>query len=297
MTGPNPEGQPSEPTTGAEEAPLPWPPSGSTEGLSPDGQPNAAAETGTGWAPGGGAFDQPAGKPRRSRRKITIVSGVAAAAAYLGVKLVAGLVAVSIASQALTGVFGGPFEKLPADYRQVVEKRIEAAVPNVKSMSESDAKAHLEALETDGFLRLDDATLTRFWGLFSTAMGGADNTTCATFARESLAKASGTSNDQKLAANLDEPSLEAFADIAVQAIEAGGRGSPARRTISEAEAAPVLEEAFAAMTPDQVATLTAMTDGTKVSDDAACGVWRAMMAGIDRVDATRKGTLIPYLLS
>jgi len=39
------------------------------------------------------------------------------------------------------------------------------------------------------------------------------------------------------------------------------------------------------------------TDGTRVSDDAACGVWRAMMAGIDRVDATRKGTPIRCLLS
>jgi hypothetical protein len=84
--------------------------------VDPDGPPS-------GW------IVPPPTPARSGRRRAAILAGLATLVAIPGAKIVLGVLAGSVAATALGSMFGGPYEKLPADFRSGIETRVKAIVP------------------------------------------------------------------------------------------------------------------------------------------------------------------------
>lgn len=152
------------------------------------------------------------------------VSGIATSLAATA--LLVGVVAVPFAfsfiadtapATTLSAFFGESFDRLPADQREQLERRFEAAVgDNLKGLPATDAAARVNARAAGGMPRFDDATLVERLRLLTVALEATPTTTCAAFGRAAL---TGTPNPDAVSTMLG--SLE-------RRVSAGGWRSTSR---------------------------------------------------------------------
>jgi hypothetical protein len=226
-----------------------------------------------------------------------LLTVVAAVLAFLAWKIVPGFLAASIASQALGTVFGGPYDRLPADFRTDVERRLEAAVPNVDELDEAGIRALWDRAFTDGVLRLDDASVLRYFTAFGAAMRAMDDSMCGSIAGAWLAGRDPPEGYDRLAAAIEPDALQAIIAVGIDALEASVRKSPERRTVTEADATPLLGELVAGMDAASVATFISIGNGNDVSDAEACHSFRALFERMERLDEQTRARLLRYMLT
>jgi hypothetical protein len=206
--------------------------------------------------------------------------------AVIGGKILIGLVTATVVGSALGGIFGGPYEKLPADQRQQFDQRLDAALgKSLEGLSEADTSARLQALLSGGLPRLDDAALIAHLQIFTKMIRTADTETCGKLARSTIVGKVDQDAARKAIGSLDTPTFGAWVDVNVKAIEAETRGSPPARTANAAAMDPILSEMVSNLSPSDTATLGAMANGTQVSDADACTAYRdlyGLMAGYDQ---------------
>src|SRR3954447_4054870 len=190
---------------------------------------------------------------RRTGRRAALITGIAILAG-LTLKIGTGLLVTGVAGSALSTMFGGPYQRLPSEYRQEIEGRVRTAIPGIDKMSSGEAGPRITALVSDGLLRLDDAATVTYWSAIGTALNRADTSRCAAVARESIGGGSTSSRSvaSKLPETLDEPTLESLLTVTVSAIEASSRQSPARHTVDEAVAGPLINRFAAGLTPSEI---------------------------------------------
>jgi hypothetical protein len=209
------------------------------------------------------------------RRKGGVIGLIAALIAIPGAKLLLGIGAASLASGLLAGAFGGPYDRVPQQIRDGWDKRIEAAIPGVASMSSSAASDQALKMFADGFVRLDDASEARLGSYILAALAKVDDATCAALVRSKDPGAEAKIGSQALA-TMDVASVQDFYEIAVQAIEASGRQSPPARVTSSADMEAVLAKAFSGVDPTSVA---AINDAT-ATNAAVCAAVRVAFDAI-----------------
>ena len=102
----------------------------------------------------------PTAPAARNRGRWAVIGALGVAAAIFIGKVAIGLLTATAVSGVLGGVFGGPFQKVPTDQREQMEKRFDAAVgDSLKGLSDTDIDAKVQAMLTDGLPRLEDAPL------------------------------------------------------------------------------------------------------------------------------------------
>lgn len=250
-----------------------WPPA------TGEGSPFGAAGT-----PGLPPMPPPA--PARSRRGVAVVTAVLAVVVGVGLKWVLPLVLVSSVSGVLGNVFGGPFDKLPSDQRDALGKRFEAAVgTQLDGLSDEASGAKVDELIRGGLPRLSDQLLVERIRLTITFMGKTDLASCASIARST---ASGGSTDSAMStaiSTLDTASIGRWFDINITAIEAQSAGTPAVRAVDEASSSRVLGIIVDAMSPDEMTKLNELYGGGEVTDETACGAFRAFYGHIGELSS------------
>jgi hypothetical protein len=268
-----------------------WAPS---QGMVPE--PNTLAGGATENSPGDPAPPDPSGtgvgsgsKPPRRRGLLGGAIAIAAAVAVLGVKLIIGFAAASVVSVALGTVFGGPFERLPSDQQQALQQRFDAVVgDSLKGLSDADVTARVQSLEFGGLPRLDDATLVEYEGLWTSAIAAADVSSCASAAR-TKAGAIDLAVSDKIISSLDTQQLGRWYDIAVTAMEATQKQTPAR-SVSTAANDAMVTAIGQALPPADVTNLQQLSSGGTVSDTDACTAYRDLYHTAMSLDPTDRAT-------
>jgi len=187
-------------------------------------------------------------------------------------KVVLPVAIVGVAGQALQAVFGGPWERLPADVQRQLEARYDAAVgTRFDGLSDADAGDQVDALEQSGLARLDDASLVSRYQIGVRAFERAEPATCAS-AAESLFGGSDVSDDvaERLLTGLDVGDLERWFDFAVSAIEAETRGTPEQRFVTDEVMDPYFENLFGALGATDVAAMQLLSEGRDVEAAVSC---------------------------
>jgi hypothetical protein len=224
---------------------------------------------------------EPAGKRRRG-----IVVVALGAVAFLVVKFIVPILFATAVGGVLTGVFGGPFEKLPSDQKRALETRIDASTGEAfKGLSEVEQSSRIDAMYRSGLPRLTDELLVEKVHLTVTMLNAADVATCARVAR---ATATGVNDRPALEAALNAMSGEAVGrwfEISVSAIEAGANGSPPERTVVQADSDRVLAALGATLSDTEGRQVRALYDGSQASDDDACGAVRAIYMHMEELPA------------
>lgn len=268
MTGdPGPDGQPA-PTSDLPPDPAVVPPaSDSAPGFAAVSSPAAAGAT-------------PPARPRNRTRWGLVVGGATALGA-LAVKVLIGFLAVSVAGQALGALFGGPYDRLPSDVRSGFELRLDSALGSqLNGLSDADRTARVQALIDDGLPRLDDATLVARFGLLGQAIDQTDVATCAAFARADFGGTQASDEvSTKLVSGLDDPSLQRWVEINIEAIEAAARGAPPAHVITADDANAQLTTLVDGLSAADQATSSSLTSGGTVTDADACAVERSLDQG------------------
>ena len=223
------------------------------------------------------------------RRRRGLIAGIAAAVIALGalaVKFVIPLVLVTAVGGAIGTVFGGPFEKLPADQKQALEQRFDAAVgDSLKNLSDAETTAKVDAMLTAGLPRLADQELVDKVHLTAKLLNTADVATCATIAR-ATATGKGDTPALTTALNaLDTPSMGRWFEINVAAIEAQAKGTPPARTVDKAESDRVLGDVFARFSDVESQQIGSLYNGAEASDADACNAFRALYTHIEALPA------------
>lgn len=253
-------------------------------------------------------FAQPAGQwssaapvdplaaPPKKRPKAAIIGALgigAALIATVGGKFLLGFLAASVVGSAVSGLFGGPWDRLPSDARNGYQQRLEAAVGNrLDGLSEAAASKKIETWLFAGYLRLDDGRLIRHLELEIEALGRSDEATCAAFGRQSIT-GTDVSDDTgtKMIGSLQEAALVEWIGLNVDALEAELRGSPDPTSISDAESGPVFDQLIGALGPAEVATFAAVTSGGSATDAEVCTAVRTLYSASLDLDPISKAIM------
>ncbi|HYM82560.1 MAG TPA: hypothetical protein VEY67_00205 [Candidatus Dormibacteraeota bacterium] len=217
--------------------------------------------------------------PRRtSRRRLGGLAAIAVVVAGVGAKLALGLVTATVVGATLGALFGGQFERLPGDQRAQLESRFDAAVGDrLKGLSDQAASDRVAALVGGGLPRLDDPTLLEYEATWTAAVAAVDTPTCATVVR-TKGPVVPVSTTEKVLSSLDTTRLGRWYEITVQAIEAESRGAPAARSVATADADRMYAALGGKLTSQDATSLQALSNGTAVSDQAACDAYRHLYA-------------------
>lgn len=230
--------------------------------------------------------DLPVGEPEPAPKKRRAIGfSIAVIGGLLGVvavKFVLPLVLAGVAGQALGVVFGGPFDRLPGDVKQDIERRFEAAVGNQLEGLSDDAKlARVEALVTGGLPRLDDTALVSHLQLASSAFRRAETAACALVARAIVGgQDPPVDANVKMIGALSDTELKQWFELQILAIEAETRGSPAATLISDAEMDPYFEAVFQQLSAADLAAINSLSTGATVDDATACSAVRGFYGAI-----------------
>jgi hypothetical protein len=220
-------------------------------------------------------------EPRKRGGLVAVVIGGVVVIGGLVLKFGLPILIGTAASGLLGGVFGGPFEKLPQDRQDALEKRIEVALgDSIKGLDDTAATAKVNALLAAGLPRLPDEDLTDKINLTVKVLTTADGPTCARLAR---ANATGTSDEEAVSTavgSLDAASIERWFDINITAVEAEAAGAPPARTADPDEVARVFQAAAGTFTETQAQHVDALYNGSEVSDADACDAIRAVYGAI-----------------
>lgn len=252
--------------------------------------PGASAATG-GWDPA--VARPPAGQRRRPTAIILGAVGlVASLAAVVAIKVLPFL-AVGVVATALSGAFGGPWDRLPSDVRSGYEQRLKAAVADrFDGLSDAQVATEVQRLVASGLLRLDDARITRHLELQIVALGRSEERICADFGRRSFAGlpvADETST--AMISSLTTEGLVEWIGISVEAIEAESRGSPPPAAVVDAEASRLFELIFAGMGDADIRTIGTITQGGSTTDAEACAAARALYAQTQLLDPASEAAI------
>lgn len=296
--------EPNEPgASGAHETPPATP---SANAPAPGGAPMPVGAPIPGWAsPGSQApelgsplGDGPAAAPAPRRPKAVVLGAVglvAALAATIAIKVLP-FFAAGVVATALSGAFGGPWDRLPADVRNGYEQRLEAAVGNrFDGLSDAETGKRVEKLIFDGMLRLGDERLVRHLELQIDALHRTGDATCASFGRQSfggVAIADATSD--ALISSLETNGLVEWIGINVEAIEAETRGSPDKITVAESEVNRVFEAIVGGMTETELATISAINSGGTATDADVCAAIRSLYDKTQVLEPTLEAIMARY---
>jgi hypothetical protein len=213
----------------------------------------------------------------RNRGRLAVVGALGVAAVIFFGKIALGMLTATAVSGVLGGVFGGPFEKVPSDQREQMEKRFDAAVgDDLKGLSDAEVEARVQAMLTDGLPRLADEPLVERMQLTVKLSDTADEATCARLARSSSTGTQDSDAVLKALGMLDSNSIARWYEINLSAIEANAAGSPAARTADTAEAERILGEMVNGLTAEEMASVSALYNGGQVPDADACAGFRTL---------------------
>lgn len=279
----------------------PHPPEAPAIPVPPANPPAAPGMPGAALAPpgapfGGQAVPPPLGiappptpTPSPKQRNRGVLAGIGAlvvVVAVVGGKILIGVLTATVVGGALSGMFGGPYEKLPADQRQQFDQRLDAALgKSLDGLSDAETSAKLQALLSGGLPRLDDASLIKHLQIFAKIIRTADTETCGKLARSTVVGKVDEDAARKAIASLDTPTFGTWVDVNVKAIEAESRGSPPARAPDAAAMNQILTGLVSKLSSADAATLGSMANGTLVSDADACSAYRdlyGLMAGYDQ---------------
>jgi hypothetical protein len=258
-------------------------PSGTT--ASPPTSPAVPAtpDIPTYWLPAGGPRPD---RPRRRFGRVVWLAGIGAAVvASLGIKVLVGLLAGSVATTAFGAFFGGPWDHLPSDVRSDYEARLQAAVGDqIKGLPEAQAADRIQAMVRQGLTRVDSQALVRHLTLEVAALDATDVATCAAFGRASISGQTQKADvGQRLVSALDAESYQEYVGINIAGVEAEARQSPPVRPVDPSGDA-ILGRLLAGLPSAQLATLQAMaTSSAATSDAAACAVIRSVYDAVVRL--------------
>jgi hypothetical protein len=219
----------------------------------------------------------------RPKGRILAAGGIVAAVVIgLALKFVLPLVVGGVVGSALSGAFGGPWERLPSDVRDVYEQRLEtAAGSQLDGLSDTQIATKIDGWLAGGYPRLDDAKLIRHLELAVQALNATDEATCAAFGRTSLVGAAfPDAAEAKLVGALDSSSTIEWVGLNVDAIEADLRGSPDPVAVSAAESDALVTRLLDRMSEAELATFAALGGGGSATDPETCGAIRALYNGI-----------------
>jgi len=233
------------------------------------------------------------------------VSGIATSLAATA--LLVGVVAVPFAfsfiadtapATTLSAFFGESFDRLPADQREQLERRFEAAVgDSLKGLPATDAAARVNARAAGGMPRFDDATLVERLRLLTVAVEATPTTTCAAFGRAAL---TGTPNPDAVSTmlgSLDTASFGRWMEIYVEGIEADGKGTPPTRSASQT-ALDTMWNAFGGRySAADDAVLSAEQGGSPQPDTEVCAAYRHIFQAALALGPTNLATFALYVVT
>jgi hypothetical protein len=242
----------------------------------------------------------PNATPPPKKRPKALLLGVlglgAALIATVGGKFLLGFLAASVVGSAVSGLFGGPWDRLPSDVRSGYEQRLEAAVgKQLEGLSDADAKKKVEDWLAAGYLRLDDGRLIRHLDLEIEALGRAEEATCAAFGREAITGQT-VSDDtgSKLISSLEQPALVEWIGLNVDAIEAELRGSPNPTRITDDESTAVLNELIEGLGQGELETFAALDSGGTATDAEVCHAVRLLYNTAKKLDPDSKAIMARF---
>jgi hypothetical protein len=253
-----------------------------SEGAAEPSAPDADTRAPVAWT-AAATSDPPAAPPKR-RRTAGLLAGGAIGLLVVLAKVGLKLFAVGAVAAGLSGMFGSSWDKVPADQRDALERRFDAAVGSgFDSLSADEQQARLRQMVGDGSTRLDDASLASWERLDQKALAATDTATCAKigtawfFPSESV---DATAVAEAYSHAYDSLGVEDFTQLAtlnVMALEAAARQSPAvHASIPDATIGPIVDTVMAGLTADEQRLLTDLTSGSTASDAAICGLVRAI---------------------
>jgi hypothetical protein len=211
---------------------------------------------------------------RRSRVRAAIV-GIGAVVVVLGGKILLGVVTGAVVSSTLGAVFGSPFQRLSSEQRTQLEARLTAAVgSSFDGLSDADKQARILTLLKAGLPRLSDTILIERVQLFTTALQGADPSSCAAVARGSLLGRPDEAAAEKVIGGLETTSFGRWVEINVQAIEAEKSGAPPARTVSSTASEAMYQAILGVLSGKDTATITLVTTGGTAADADVCTAMR-----------------------
>ncbi len=149
----------------------------------------------------------------------------------------------------------------------------------------------------DGMPRLDDATLVDRLRLFTAIMNASDVATCSSIARSASTGSIDETAASKAVASLDTPSLGRWIDINVLAIEAHAQSFPLPRTADDRAVNAIFDQILPQLSPADTTTLAAMSNGTEVTDAAACDAWRHLYSTLFTLSGDDLPTIALYDVS
>jgi hypothetical protein len=183
-------------------------------------------------------------------------------------------------SEAVTGSwlatwFEAPFLRLPADQREQLEGRFDAAVGDTLDTLSPDARlAKVKDLSASGYTRLGRRTAAEYLGLYAAALEATDIATCAEIALSDRYGSDPSVGINAALASLDTSSYGRWVEIQIESIEAETRSAPrpsvAQEDLSRIEAG-VLQKLSAA----EIAALWPNDPMSPLPPDAAaCAAYR-----------------------
>lgn len=234
----------------------------------------------------------PVAPKRRSRGPLLAVLAVAAGLGAFAIKVLPSVLIGVVASGVLDGVFGGPFQRLPADQRQSLNARVEAAVgSSLDGLPPAERTARMEALIADGMVRLDDAHLIEHLTLYTAMLDRVDLATCAAFARvATMTLAERTPLVLKGLAVLDTNQVGRWFELNVAAVEAASKGAP-KRAATEAAISTAYDELFGLLSDADLQILSSAASGGTVGDTDACEANRHIYDSAPRLSPPSLATL------
>ena len=232
----------------------------------------------------------PSTPPKASGARKGIVGiGIAIAVfvAAFALKFGFGFLVGSAAAGVFGAAFGGPWDHLPAETRDQLNQRAEAAISaSASGLSDAEKEAKAVEMGRQGLARLDDQTLIRRVELYKAALDATDEATCAAVMRSSMTGSIAEDDAQAVVGAFTTEQFGEWAEIWVQALEAEAAGVPAVRTVSDGDSSAMYEAIFAGVSDDELATIQALSVGTTVTDAEACQANRALYgAGLGLDDA------------
>lgn len=178
--------------------------------------------------------------------------------------------------------FGAPFLRLPADQREQLERRFDAAVGDTLDLLSADARlARVQALSASGYTRLDGRTLVEYLRLYAAAFEATDIATCAETA---LAGEYGTGPSlgvDAALASLDTSSYGRWMEIQVEAIEAELKGSVPRPSVAQEDLSRIDDEVLRKLSAAEITALWPNDPSAPLPPNAAaCAAYRHYLGGV-----------------
>lgn len=219
-----------------------------------------------------------------TRRRGVMVVALGAVVALLLKVVVPILVGASV-SGVLTGVFGGPYDRLPTEQKQALEERFRASTGDTfDGLSDAERSSKVDAMFQSGLPRLSDELLVEKVHLTAKMLNAADASTCARVARATATGAADPDAVLVAVEGLDSQAVGRWYEIAVSAIEAAANQAPAQRTVVQAESDRVLGNLFARFSAVEARQIADLSGGTATDADA-CAAIRAFYTQMERLPA------------